>query len=160
MRSRRMAKEWFGATPPDLSRRSPASRGADWLYTYLRSFYRDPTRPTGWNNRCSPTSACRMCCGSAGRAKRSQVDDARQGARIRHGSSSRADGSCRAGVKPGSHERAEYDALVADLVNFLVYMGEPTRRDRARSSASGAVVPGVFFVVAYCLKKEYWKDVH
>jgi ubiquinol-cytochrome c reductase cytochrome c1 subunit len=63
------AKAWFGANPPDLtviarSRAGAQGSGADYLYTYLRGFYRDDTRPTGWNNRCSPAWACRMCCGS------------------------------------------------------------------------------------------------
>jgi len=65
----KQGKAWFGAAPPDLSVIARA-RGADWLYTYLRTFYRDPKTTSGWNNLVFPNVACRTCCGRCRARKR------------------------------------------------------------------------------------------
>ena len=158
------AKEWFGAPPPDLtviarSRSSGAGSGADWLYSYLRGFYRDPTRPTGWNNTVFPnvgmphvlwqlqgeqvpkTEVVTIPRGSKGEVESHEVQKLTL-------------------EKPGALKPAEYDRLVADLVNFLVYMSEPARHSRVQLGIFVLMALGVLFVLAYALKKEFWKDVH
>lgn len=147
------ASVWFGKAPPDLSLIA-RSRGADWLYTYLRTFYLDASRPMGVNNLVfkdvgmphvladlqgwqSPVFKTVVHDG-----KESQVID-----RLEL-------------TTPGSMKPAEYDAAVRDLVNFLDYVGEPIKLERQRLGIWVLLFLAVFFVVAYALKKEYWKDVH
>jgi ubiquinol-cytochrome c reductase cytochrome c1 subunit len=160
----RDAKEWFGAAPPDLtviarSRASPAGSGADWLYSYLRGFYRDPARPTGWNNTVFPNvgmphvlyrlqgeqvlkaDTVAIPIGSKGEVEKREVQKL-------------------ALAKPGAMSAAEYDRFVADLVNYLVYMGEPARHFRVQLGLYVMFFLGLMFVLAYLLKKEFWKDVH
>lgn len=160
----RDSKEWFGAPPPDLtviarSRASSAGSGADWLYSYLRGFYRDPSRPTGWNNTVYPnvgmphvlwqlqgeqvltTEVQSIPRGSKGEVEKHKVQKL-------------------ALEKPGAMKPAEYDRMVGDLVNFLVYVGEPSRQSRVELGIYVLLFLGVLFVLAYLLKKEYWKDVH
>ena len=147
------AKGWFGVPPPDLSVIS-RSRGADWLYTYLRTFYRDPKTVTGWNNAVFPNVAMPHVLWTLQGEKRLEV--------IAHGNSA---GHAAVEYKwsdlsKGSLSPAEYDATVRDLVNFLVYVGEPAAESR---KAIGIVVLfvllGVLFPLTYWLKKEFWKDV-
>jgi ubiquinol-cytochrome c reductase cytochrome c1 subunit len=140
---------WFGATPPDLSVISRA-RGADWLYTYLRSFYRDDTRTTGWNNTVFDKVGMPHVLWSL------------QGEMVpvmkkegEHQVIERLELA-----KPGSVSLAEYDAMVGDLVNYLVWMGEPAQVQRKQLGVIVLAFLAVFFVVAYYLKKEYWKDIH
>ncbi|HXF66109.1 MAG TPA: cytochrome c1 [Burkholderiales bacterium] len=155
----REAKEWFGTPPPDLSviarsRSSPAGSGADWLYTYLRSFYRDPSRPTGWNNTVFPNVGMPHVLWQLQGEQALRVEERT------------LPGGKRETVqrlvleKPGALAPLEYDRLVADLVNFLAYVGEPARRDRIEVGIYVLLFLGVLFVLAYALKKEYWKDVH
>jgi len=162
----RDAKGWFGAPPPDLtviarSRASGAGSGADWLYTYLRSFYRDPSRPTGWNNLVFPNVGMpHVLYGLQGQqvlATEVQMLPRRGG---------KKEDALPVEVhkltveKPGSMSAAEYDRLVADLVNFLVYMGEPAQQSRRQLGLYVLIFLGVLFGFAYALKKEFWKDVH
>jgi len=148
------AKAWFGAPPPDLSVIT-RSRGPDWVYTYLRGFYRDDSRTTGWNNtvfdkvgmphvmhdlqgHLAPVYRTEM--GADG--KEHQVIDRFEL------------------IKPGMLTLAEYDALVGDLTNYLNWMGEPAKGDRLRIGLFVLLFLSVFYVVAFYLKKEFWKDVH
>lgn len=153
------AKEWFGTLPPDLtviarSRSSQAGSGADWLYTYLRTFYRDPARPTGWNNTVF------------GDVAMPHVLWQLQGEQVLKTEERTLPGGGKQQVqrlvleKPGTLTPVEYDRLVADLVNYLVYMGEPAKRLRIELGVYTLLALGVLFVLAYALKKEYWKDVH
>jgi ubiquinol-cytochrome c reductase cytochrome c1 subunit len=142
-------KAWFGATPPDLSVIS-RSRGADWLYTYLRSFYRDESRPTGWNNVVfdkvgMPHVLWSLQGEMVPVMKKEGEHEVIEGLEL---------------VKPGSITLAEYDAMVGDLVNYLVWMGEPAQVQRKQLGLIVIAFLAVFFVVAYYLKKEFWKDVH
>lgn len=140
-------KKWFGAAPPDLSviaraRASAEGSGADWLYTYLRSFYRDEKRPTGWNNAIYPNVAM------------PHVMWELQGEQRLDSASGKL-----ALAKPGSISPKAFDNEMRDLVGFIVWMGEPVAGFR---KGLGIVVMGfllVLFGVAYALKKEYWKDV-
>ncbi len=160
------AKEWFGAPPPDLtviarSRASGAGSGADWLYTYLRGFYRDPSRPTGWNNTVFPNVGMpHVLHGLQGQqvlATEVQLMPRRSGKKE---DALQVEVQKLVVEKPGSLDAAEYDRLVADLVNFLVYMAEPSQEFRKQLGLYVLMFLGVLFVLAYALKKEYWKDVH
>lgn len=142
------AKVWFGATPPDLTVIA-RSRGADWLYSYMRGFYRDDTRPTGWNNTVfDKVGMPHILYGLQGE-QTLHVE--------KHGEH---ETSHLVLSKPGSLTAPEYDATVADLVNYLVYMGEPAQQTRTHLGVFVLLFLGIFFVVAYYLKKEFWKDIH
>ncbi|MBT9589793.1 MAG: cytochrome c1 [Thiobacillus sp.] len=143
------AKTWFGATPPDLSVIA-RSRGADWLYTYLRSFYRDDSRPTAWNNAVfdkvgMPHVLWDLQGEMVAVHKKEGEHEVIERLEL---------------VKPGSVTLAEYDAMVGDLVNYLVWMGEPEQLKRKQLGLIVLAFLAFFFVVAYYLKKEFWKDVH
>jgi ubiquinol-cytochrome c reductase cytochrome c1 subunit len=138
----KQAKGWFGVPPPDLSVIA-RSRGADWLYTYLRTFYRDPKTATGWNNAVFPNVAMPhplwTLQGERGwDAKERRLTE----------------------ISQGAMSQVEYDRTVRDLVNFLVYVGEPAATSRrAIGIAVLFVLVLVLFPLTYWLKKEYWKDV-
>jgi len=158
-------KEWFGTTPPDLtvvarSRSSAEGSGADWLYSYLRGFYRDPTRPTGWNNTVFANVAMpHVLYGLQGeQALQTEVIERRSGPREEE--VERHEVRKLVLEKPGTMTPTEYDRTVADLVNFLRYMGEPARDARETLGIYVLMFLGVLFVLAYALKKEFWKDVH
>jgi ubiquinol-cytochrome c reductase cytochrome c1 subunit len=158
------SKEWFGLPPPDLtvvarSRASAAGSGADWLYSYLRSFYRDPARPTGWNNTVFPNVAMPHALWQlqGEQVLRTEVQSIPLGSK---GEVEKYEVQKLVLEKPGSMSPAEYDRMVADLVNFLVYLGEPSRQFRIDLGIYVLMFLGVLFVLAYLLKKEFWKDVH
>lgn len=150
-------KGWFGTQAPDLSLVARA-RGADWVYSYLRSFYLDDSRPFGVNNLVLPNAAMPNVLWelqgwqqlvkkegkNAGEAM-SDHDQAAEELEI---------------VKPGKMTPKEYDRAVLDLTNFLVYLSEPAQLKRKQLGVWVIVFLVFFFVVAYALKKEYWKDVH
>jgi ubiquinol-cytochrome c reductase cytochrome c1 subunit len=142
-------KLWFGATPPDLSVIA-RSRGADWLYTYLRGFYRDESRPTGWNNTVfDKVGMPHVMWNLQGEMVPVHKKDGE------HEVIERLELA-----KPGSVTLAEYDAMVGDLVNYLVWMGEPAQLQRKQLGLIVLAFLAIFFVVAYYLKKEFWKDIH
>jgi ubiquinol-cytochrome c reductase cytochrome c1 subunit len=158
--SPRDAKDWFGSTPPDLSVIA-RSRGADWLYTYLRSFYRDPSTLTGWNNLVYPNVGMpHVLWKLQGERVASEQDAVRDGRPILG-----EDGKPRKLVKlepltPGSQSTLEYDKTVYDLVNFLTWMGEPHQMARKRLGMWVLIGLTVLIFLAYFLKQAYWKDVH
>ena len=117
-------KAWFGVPPPDLSVVA-RSRGADWLYTYLRTFYRDDKTASGWNNKVFPNAAMPHALW-----------------RVQAGGST-----------------VQYDTVVRDLVNFLVYVGEPSAQSRKSIGIVVLFVLGVLFILAYAMKKAFWKDI-
>ncbi|WP_434952908.1 cytochrome c1 [Shewanella sp. HL-SH4] len=134
------AAKWFGAAPPDLTLVARV-RGADWVYTYLKGFYADESRPFGVNNTVFPLVGM------------PHVLQELQGLSVKdeHGNLVTTGGSMSA---------EEYDQAVRDLTGFLVYSGDPVKLER---EALGWWVLGflfIFFIIAYLLKKEYWKDVH
>lgn len=134
------AAKWFGAAPPDLTLVARV-RGADWVYTYLKGFYADESRPFGVNNTVFPLVGM------------PHVLQGLQGLSVKdeHGTLVATGGSMSA---------EEYDQAVRDLTGFLVYSGDPVKLER---EALGWWVLGflfIFFIIAYLLKKEYWKDVH
>ena len=143
-------KAMFGAAPPDLTVIGRA-RSADWLYTYLRTFYRDEKSPTGWNNAAFPQVAMPHALWSLqGERALEVVSHAERHAPPEYKWSQ---------ISPGTQNTVQYDTTVRDLVNFLVYMGEPAANDRKRIGIVVLFALGILFVFAYALKKEYWKDV-
>lgn len=147
------AKTWFGKTPPDLSLIA-RSRGADWLYTYLRTFYQDASRPMGVNNLVfKDVGMPHVLAGLQGLQQPVFKTVEHEGKETRVIDRLEL-------VQPGSMSPAEYDAAVRDLVNFLDYVGEPIKLERQRLGIWVLLFLAVFFVIAYALKKEYWKDVH
>jgi len=143
-------KAWFGVAPPDLSVVA-RSRGADWLYTYLRSFYRDDARVMGWNNVAFPNVAMPHVLWKLQGIQRLNADEAE------------AHGVARNALvleMPGTMSVQAYDDLVRDLVNYLAYMGEPARAKRVRIGMIVLLFLGLMAVPAWLLKREYWKDVH
>jgi ubiquinol-cytochrome c reductase cytochrome c1 subunit len=151
--NKKEAKAWFGATPPDLSVISRA-RGADWLYTYLRGFYRDDTRPSGWNNVVFDKVGMPHALNELQGEQRLKVEESVDA----HGN--KVESHKLVLEKAGKMSAAEYDATVADLVNYLVYMGEPVRLARMKLGLLVLLFLGLMLIPAYYLKKEYWKDVH
>jgi len=152
------AKQFFGGTPPDLtliarSRASHAGTGSDWLYTYLRTFYRDPSRPTGWNNLVYPNVGMPHVLWEL------------QGIQVLKDKKVQAAGYVKtehelAVGQPGTMSQVEYDRMVADLVNYMTYMSEPVRNTRTSVGMIVLLVLSLLFVLVYLLKKEFWKDVH
>lgn len=141
------AKAWFGVAPPDLTviaraRASESGSGADWLYTYLRSFYRDDARPSGWNNIVFENVGMPHVLWEL-QGEQVMGEDHRLKL-----------------AKPGKLTREEYDALVADLVAYLKYMGEPISEFRKNLGVAVLIALAVLFVFSYALKREYWKDIH
>lgn len=152
------AKNWFGATPPDLSVIA-RSRGADYLYGYLRGFYRDPSRPTGWNN---------LVFDKVGMPHILWEWQGEQELRTHKGADGHEEHKLelvKAGtltkLENGKANTAEFDKRMADLTNFLVYIGEPVQVKRHQVGYT--VLLYLFLLLlpfAYFLKKEYWKDIH
>jgi ubiquinol-cytochrome c reductase cytochrome c1 subunit len=155
----RSAREWFGAAPPDLtviarSRSSEDGSGGDWVYTYLRSFYRDASRPTGWNNLVYPNVAMPHVLYQLQGQQVLEVHESEGPGGHKHKEQSLKL------EKPGAMSPLEYDRMVADLVNFLVYMGEPAKHSRVAIGIFVLIFLFVLLVLAYALKKEFWKNVH
>ena len=151
--AKKEAKQWFGVPPPDLSVIA-RSRGADWLYTYLRQFYRDESTATGWNNlvfdRAAMPHVFYQLQGEQ-TLKVEMVDDGHGG---------KHELKTLEMSKPGTLSKAEYDRHVADLVNYLVYLGEPAASTRVQIGI--VVLLFLFFMLGltYALKHEYWRDIH
>ncbi len=140
------SEEWFGKAPPDLSVVT-RSLGADWLYTFLRGFYVEEGRPFGVNNTAFKDVGMPHVMWELEGLKEP----------IRDG-----DGNITGfeTVVPGKLSAAEFDQAVGDLVNFMVYLGEPIVLERKRIGIWVMLFLAFFLVVAYLMKKEYWKDVH
>jgi ubiquinol-cytochrome c reductase cytochrome c1 subunit len=141
-------KKWFGAAPPDLTviaraRASEHGPGADWLYTYLRQFYRDDNRPTGWNNVVFENVGMPHILWEL------------QGEQVLNHETHKLELAV-----PGKMSPKEYDQAVSDLVGFLVWMAEPMQEQRKTLGMFVLAFLAILFVVAFALKKNYWKDIH
>lgn len=155
------AKAWFGATPPDLtlvarSRASASGSGADYLYTYLRSFYRDETRPTGWNNLIFPNVGMpHVLWELQGQraAKFVEEADPHDPAKKVH----KFEGFEQ--LTPGKMSPQEFDSNIADLVAYLQWMGEPMQTQRTRIGAGVLIFLAIFTFIAWRLNAAFWKDV-
>ena len=140
------AKKWFGVAPPDLSVEVRA-RGADWVYSYMRGFYRDNTSVTGWGNCVFDPITCKVSMPHVLYELQGEQE-------INHETHELTL------VKPGKLSAAEYDTLVGDLTNFLAYMSEPAKQQRNHMGWFVLLFLGVLLVLTYKLKKAYWKDIH
>lgn len=158
----KQAKDWFGAVPPDLTviARSRADgakgSGADYLYTYMRTFYRDETKATGWNNLAFPSIAMPHVLWElqgVRTAKYVEEKDPHDPSKTTHVFKGFEQ------VTPGKLTQAQYDDAVADLVAYLQWMGEPAQAQRFRLGVWVLLFLGVFTVIAWRLNAAYWKDV-
>lgn len=153
------AAAWFGAAPPDLSLVARL-RGTDWLYSYMRGFYKDDARPWGVNNVVFKDVGMPhvladlqgLCATAPVMGSKPEIDPM---------SGLEVGGSgCKSFASKGSLSEAEYDTAVKNLVTFLAYVGEPSRVKAESIAPYVLVFLLVLFVFAYLLNREYWKDVH
>ncbi len=185
-------RKWFGTAPPDLtvaarSHASPDGSGADWLYTYLRQFYPDANRPSGWNNvvfdnvgmphvfwelqGARPLTVTQVRVVTDANGKETGYEEVTkvydvQGdvtetkkplAGMGHHESIKREFGAPVGGKLSAQE---FDKQMSDLVGFMVWMGEPTQEWRKQLGAGILGFLAILFVLSYLLKREYWKDVH
>jgi ubiquinol-cytochrome c reductase cytochrome c1 subunit len=166
------AKAWFGVVPPDLTVEARV-RGADWLYNYFLAFYRDETTPSGWNNLVFPNVAMPHVLAELAGTNRlvtTEYEDHEQAqaaalaarglAVLVPGKGHKYVVETLAAESTGTLTPVEYQHVIADLVNFLDYMGEPAKNRRTSLGLLVLLYLGVLFVFAYWMKREYWKDVH
>lgn len=142
----------FGRAPPDLTLTARA-RGPDWLYSYLRTFYIDESRPTGVNNLMLPGLSMPHVLGELQGFQK--LLPAKSEAESHGGHKPEFEI-----VRPGKLSPAEYQSFVGDLTNFMVYAAEPARMQRFGLGAKVILFLLVFTAMAWLLKREYWKDVH
>jgi ubiquinol-cytochrome c reductase cytochrome c1 subunit len=150
------AKAWFGAAPPDLSVIARA-KGPDYLYTYLRTFYKDDNRPTGWNNMAfnnvgMPHVMWELQGVRAAKfAEEKDPHDATKTVHVFKGFEQ---------LTPGKLKSQEFDDAMGDLVAYLQWMGEPAQLERKRIGVWVLMFLAIFTVLAWGLNKAYWKDIH
>ena len=135
------SKKWFGASPPDLTVVA-RSRGVDWIYSYMRGFYRDKTREMGWNNKVYLNSAMPHILWELQGEQKLDVNSGDLNL-----------------IKPGKLTEKEYDILAADLTNYLAYMSEPVKLKRQKI---GLYVLGFLILLLFLsvnLKREFWRDI-
>jgi ubiquinol-cytochrome c reductase cytochrome c1 subunit len=144
------AKKWFGKAPPDLSLIA-RSRGPEWIYTYMRSFYLDAASPSGWNNTLFEKVAMPHVLYSLQGARNAVFKKDEHGVEVFDHYEM---------VKPGTMLEDEYDEAVRDLTNFLVYVGEPAKMVRYKLGIYVLIFLFIMLIPAYLLKKEYFKDIH
>lgn len=144
----------FGTPPPDLSLIA-RSRGVDWLYNYLRGFYVDESRPFGMNNavfdKVGMPHVLAELQGYQVPKMATKVDSDGEKHEVIVGFDI---------VKPGSLSKSEYDQTIHDLVGFLDYLSEPYRQTRHNVGTGVLIFLFIFLILAYFLKKEFWKDIH
>lgn len=151
------AMNWFGIVPPDLSLVS-RSRGVDWLYTYLKSFYKDPTKTWGVNNLVFPDVGMPHVLADLQGVQALRFQTV---GKIVDGNKVEQDVvEALEIVESGRMNEVEYDQAVTDLVNFLSYVGEPIQLQRKRLGIWVLAFLGVFLIFSFLLKREYWKGVH
>ncbi|MDH5502058.1 MAG: cytochrome c1 [Gammaproteobacteria bacterium] len=144
------AARWFGITPPDLSLIA-RSRGTDYLYTFLRSFYVDEASPTGVDNAVLEGTAMPHVLWELQGIQEAVFEDDPEHEGEQH--------RVLELVSPGSMSAEEFDEAVRDIVNFLDYIGEPMQLERQRLGIRVIAFLLVLLLISYMLKKEIWKDV-
>ncbi len=147
------SKIWFGTVPPDLTVIARA-RGVDWLYTYLRSFYRDDSRHIGINNLVFPDVGMPNVLWELQGMQEPVITTRKE-----HDGTTTKEVSLEL-VEPGLLTPTEFDRAVRDLVNYLDYMGEPAKHERRELGTKVILFLLMFLVLAYLLKREFWKDIH
>ena len=154
----RQAKAWFGVNPPDLtviarSRAGANGTGADYLYTYMRSFYRDPAKPTGWNNLVFPNVAMPHVLWELQGDRRAVFEEVTVQGQKTHQFKGWEQ------VTPGTMSTVQYDQTMGDLVNYLQWMGEPAQSSRQRIGIWVLVFLAGLTFVTWRLNKAFWKDI-
>jgi ubiquinol-cytochrome c reductase cytochrome c1 subunit len=147
------AKAFFGVVPPDLSLVA-RSRSPDWIYTYLKSFYKDPSTKSGWNNTLFPNVAMPHVLWDNQGDQRLSVTE-----RMDPNTGDKIETRKLVIDRPGRMSAVEYDKYLGDLVSFLAYMAEPSQAWRKQWGVIVLFFFAGFFVLALLLKKEFWKDV-
>ncbi len=154
----RQAKEWFGANPPDLtlmtrSRSGPGGTGADYVYTYLRTYYRDETKATGWNNLAFPSVGMPHALWELQGERKAIFEEVDH-----HGHKTPVFKGWEQ-IKPGTMTPLQYDQAVGDLVNFMQWMAEPAQNSRVRVGVWVLLFLSVMTVITWRLNAAFWKDV-
>ena len=150
--SRKDQKQWFGAEPPDLSVIARA-KGADYLYSYLRGFYRDEQRPTGWNNTVFPNVGMPHALWELQGVQVMKTEtEMEEGHKVEHHKLELE--------KPGTLSKVEYDRVTRDLVNYLSWMAEPDKEKRSQIGVIVLLFLLLLLVPVWMLKSEYWKEMH
>jgi ubiquinol-cytochrome c reductase cytochrome c1 subunit len=185
------AKEWFGAVPPDLSvitraRSSGSGSGSDWVYTYLRTYYRDSSRATGWNNAVYPNVGMPHPLWEMQGTRPATLTEVKIAVDDKTGKESWVEVITKFGIdgtkteeskpleganihasqkftfdKPvgGEFAQAEYDSQIADLTAYLTYMSDPSATSRKRMGTWVLLALGLFSVIAWFLNRSFWKDI-
>jgi ubiquinol-cytochrome c reductase cytochrome c1 subunit len=155
------AKAWFGVVPPDLSvisraKSGPGGSGGDYLYTYLRTFYKDDTRPTGFNNLVIPNVAMPHVLwqqqGIQAARWVEEKDPHNEGKSVHKFAGFEQ-------VTPGTMNKLQFDTAVADLVAYMEWMAEPAAQDRKRLGVWVLLFLSIFAFLAWRLNASYWKDL-
>ena len=154
----KQAKDWFGGNPPDLtviarSRAGAGGSGADYLYTFLRTFYKDETKPTGWNNLAFPSIGMPHALWQLQGERRAVFEE-----HDVHGQKTQVFKGWEQ-LTPGSMTPVQYDRAVGGLVNYLQWMGEPAQNSRVRIGVGVLIFLGIFILIAWRLNAAFWKDV-
>ncbi|RDB44475.1 cytochrome c1 [Halomonas sp. DQ26W] len=156
------AANWFGAAAPDLTLHTRV-RSADWVYSYLLTFYKDPSRPNGVNNEVFDMVAMpnvleplqgvqeKVC---------TETDRPVEGAELDPLTGKYQSCDVLQVTRPGSMEPDEFEEAVYDLTNFLAYVGEPSKLQAQVLGPKVLLFIFIFGVLAYLLKREYWRDIH
>lgn len=152
------AKDWFGANPPDLtlvarSRAGHGGTGADYLYTYMRTFYKDPERPTGWNNLVFPNVGMPHVLWELQGVREPVFETIKE-----HGHEEKIFKGWNQ-VSPGTMTPLQYDQAVGDLVGYLQWMAEPAQNHRVRVGAWVLIFLAFLTVIVWRLNAAFWKDV-
>jgi ubiquinol-cytochrome c reductase cytochrome c1 subunit len=152
------AKEWFGGLPPDLtlmtrSRSGAGGTGADYVYTYLRTYYRDGEKATGWDNLAFPSVGMPNVLWEL-QGERKPLFDVKE----EHGHKIQVFKGWEQ-TKPGAMTSAQFDQAVGDLVNYMTWMAEPAQKTRVRIGVWVLIFLSIFTIIAWRLNASYWKDV-
>ncbi len=152
------AKTWFGVVPPDLtlvarSRSGPGGSGADYLYTYLRTYYRDDTKATGWNNLAYPNAAMPHVLWELQGERKPIYEDV-----LNHGKTVSVVKGWQQ-VTPGTMTQSQYDQSMGDLVGFLQWMSEPAQNNRVQIGVWVLLFLLLLTFFAWRLNAAFWKDV-
>jgi ubiquinol-cytochrome c reductase cytochrome c1 subunit len=154
----KQGKDWFGGNPPDLtliarSRSGSGGTGADYIYTYLRTYYRDDSKATGWNNLAYPNVGMPHVLWELQGQRRPVFEDVEQ-----HGHTTQTLKGWEQ-VSPGKMTAREYDEAMGDLVNYLQWMAEPNQNSRVQIGVWVMLFLLIFMVIAWRLNASYWKDI-